>query len=300
VFNHSIARTWALVKDFNEVTKMFPDISEIAFLKGSNSYEIGNIFTFKMKKICNTTFNVEKVIDEEDNKLIMYRCVKSHPSNLKYTNTYHLYKDTIESNTLLLWEINYDEDSLISIEELENANVIRMNMLKKYDEYLNSSFEEISQTETVVLNIKRTCLWAIVANCTNFKKVVPFIADEVVYEGDPNNVNTKLILKWIKKKVECYLKVTKVNCDKKSDIWEYHMNCYKGVPVVPNQEIKFKIVKINEDSCFLEFKHMFRQYIKQDILDTIAKDKKKDIINVEGKADEINKFNEKIALLKHD
>ena len=132
-------------------------------------------------------------------------------------------------------------------------------------------------------------MWEIISNRSNFRKLVPFIADEVIYEGDPNTVNTNLTLRWVNKKVECFLKVTNVSCDKKNIIWEYSMHCYQGVPLVPDQEIKFKIIRINEDSCFLEFKHVFKQKLKQNILDTITQDKKKILSKLNEKIIQIAK-----------
>ena len=72
-------------------------------------------------------------------------------------------------------------------------------------------------------------------------------------------------------------------------LWEYSMHCYQGVPLVPDQEIKFKIIRINEDSCFLEFKHVFKQKLKQNILDTITQDKKKILSKLNEKIIQIAK-----------
>jgi len=280
VFNHPIEKVWNLIKDARQINKISPLHKELVFIKGTNSYEVGTIFSFRIAGIIHCTLSVESIVDEEDSKVITFKCVKSQPANMRYTMSWMLFRDTIDGNTLLIWEIKYDDDCIPVPEDIETGIQIRNNLVKKFDEYLKLNYEDVSQTETIVLNIKRTCLWAIISNWTNFKKIVPFIADEVIYEGDPSTVDTKLTLKWIKKKVECHLKVVKVNCDKKKETWEYHMNCYKGVPAVPNQDIKFKIIRINDSTCFLEFKHAFKQHIKQDILDTIAKDKKKILLSL--------------------
>jgi len=168
----------------------------------------------------------------------------------------------------------------MSPEEIESGNVVRLHVLKKFDEYLNSAKEITYQTETICLDMKRICAWSIISDWSNFKKLVPFIADEVVYDGNSHTVGSKLTLKWVKKNVECFLKVSQVNCDKKSDVWKYAMTCIKPTPEVPNQEIHFKIIKTSESSCFLEFKHIFKQRVNKEIIDIIAKDKKKILLSL--------------------
>jgi len=288
-FNHPIKKVWDFIKDAIMSNRIMGEYrGEVTFLKGDNSYEAGNILAFKWKNMIHCTLYVENVINEDDFKQITYKCIRSEPMNLKYKMKWSFHSNTIDSNTLFIWDILYF-NNIPTPEEIENANVMRRGMLKKFDDYFNSTFEEINQVETSVLNIKRSVLWALISNWANFKKLVPFIADEVIYEGDPNKLGTNLTLKWVKKEVECNLKVIKVSCDKKSDIWEYYMHCYKGVPVVPDQEIRFKIVKLSESQCFLEFRHVFKQYIKQDILDTIGADKKRILATLNEKLEKIAK-----------
>jgi len=52
--------------------------------------------------------------------------------------------------------------------------------------------------------------------------------------------------------------------------------------VVPKQDIELKLIEINENSCFLEFKHIFKQYIKEPVVQIISKDKKKILLTLKN------------------
>jgi len=107
------------------------------------------------------------------------------------------------------------------------------------------------------------------------RKLVPIIADNVVYLGDPLKKDSKLLLKWISKKIECYLKVEEVRNEDLKEDWVYSMQCYDGIPKPPIQNLIFTLNSVNEDIVFLEFKHVFHEPIKYDIMKNISQDKKK-------------------------
>ena len=74
-----------------------------------------------------------------------------------------------------------------------------------------------------------------------FKKHVRLIAD----------IDAKVALKWHEKMVTCYLKVVLIECDKSNNDWIYRLECYDGIPKIPNQILKFTVMKGSEDKCFL-------------------------------------------------
>ena len=288
VYNHSISNVWNLVKDINEISKALTQLkSGIKVKTDSNSFQLETNLSTDYKHTLTLNHISKEVIDQEDNKKITFSCNSSSLTDQIFSITYMLFVDSIDNNTLLIQEIIFNES--INTNSLKKEISLQKEIIKKFHEYLNTKTVEIRQIESIVIDINRNCLWEIISNWSNFRKLVPFIADEVIYEGDPNTVNTNLTLRWVNKKVECFLKVTNVSCDKKNIIWEYSMHCYQGVPLVPDQEIKFKIIRINEDSCFLEFKHVFKQKLKQNILDTITQDKKKILSKLNEKIIQIAK-----------
>ena len=241
IFNHSISNVWNVIKDVRESDKILTNIrTDLKFLNGSNSYEKGSIFRFKWRKMSLITFLVDDVIDTEEYKKLTIKCIKTDPIDMRYVFTYHLYINTTDNNTLLVWEIFLDSSYTVSNQE-ELCKLEMEDLFDKIDSHLTLIIKEVYQNESIILNVKRNKLWAIISNWNILQKIVPFIADEVVYDGVPDEVDSNLTLKWVKKNVEVYLKVNEVDCDRKSDIWVYSLICVKGIPVVKDQKIRFKI-----------------------------------------------------------
>ncbi len=286
VYNHDINKVWKGVKDVSQLGKIDPNINiEVNFLKGSCSWKKGSIYTLTSLNSYQAIVEVIQAIENEEFKLIQYKSKVILPFNHEYINTVSLYYDSILSSTKVVHELLYEENT--DQEFIKMMNIVRNEFLKKINDYLNNSYQFFSQEESLVLELNRKCLWEIVSNWNIFKKLVPFIADLVIYDGNPQVKGTNLRLKWLKKNIECFLKVERVSIEKDSDIWEYSLLCYKGVPAVPEQEIIFKIVRIDKYFSFLEFKHVFKQSIKSEILESISQDKKKILQTLKEKIDKL-------------
>jgi hypothetical protein len=285
-YNHNIKKVWKAVKDIRILGKIDPNINiEVNFLKGSCSWNKGSIYTLTSLNSYQAIVEVIQVIENQEFKLIKFKNKVLLPFNHEYINTVSLYYDTIQSSTKIVHEMLYEENT--DVEFIKMMNVLRAEFLKKINDYLTYSNEYFSQEESFVLEINRKCLWEIVSNWNILKKLVPFIADLVIYEGSPKVKGTNLRLKWLKKNIECFLKVERVSNEIDNDVWEYSLLCYKGVPAVPEQEIIFKILRIDKNFSFLEFKHVFKQSIKNEILESISQDKKKILQTLKEKIDKM-------------
>ena len=209
VYNHSISNVWNLVKDINEISKALTQLkSGIKVKTDSNSFQLETNLSTDYKHTLTLNHISKEVIDQEDNKKITFSCNSSSLTDQIFSITYMLFVDSIDNNTLLIQEIIFNES--INTNSLKKEISLQKEIIKKFHEYLNTKTVEIRQIESIVIDINRNCLWEIISNWSNFRKLVPFIADEVIYEGDPNTVNTNLTLRWVNKKVECFLKVRKI------------------------------------------------------------------------------------------
>lgn len=274
VYNHSIEKVWKVLKDVDLLERVDPNLKfEIKFLKKSCSWQVGSVYSITSINSFELIAKVKKIVEEKEFKQIQVKNKMIQPLQHDYYNTISLYYDTIQSLTMLLHEIEYEEN--FNPLFIEKMNATRDDFLKKINDYLNSFNDYFIQEESIVLEINRKCVWEIVSNWNIFKKLVPFIADDIKYEGDPQIQGTEVRLIWVTKKIECFLKVERVSIDKDSKIWEYSLLCYKGVPAVPEQEIIFKIVRIDKNYTFLEFKHIFKHSIRKEVLEITAQNKKK-------------------------
>ena len=165
-----------------------------------------------------------------------------------------------------------DNKKIVEFEKKEFFSLI--------DKYLCQNTKDLFQIESIIIKTTMNRIWGVVTNWFEFKNLVPFIAEKVVYIGDPLMKDSKLLLKWPSKNVECHLKVIGMKCDENEAIWEYFLECYDGVPKPPAQHLSFTLSKLTEDSVFLEFKHTFLDPIEYDILQNISQDKQKILLQL--------------------
>jgi hypothetical protein len=193
-----------------------------------------------------------------------------------YDYSYAVFSNTSDNSTLLIWEWENDnpEICLMTSKMIDGFKSTRYDMIKRWEKFLSSSTDDLNQFESIIIYCDRKSAFDVISNWTVLREVAPTIADNVEYEGVPTELNTKLKISFVAKKMICYLKVIKCDNDELSNEWLYHLECYDGKPKVPLQEIHFSVVKIKDDSCYLSFRHVFKQPVKIEIIDTISTEKR--------------------------
>ena len=61
-----------------------------------------------------------------------------------------------------------------------------------------------------------------------------------------------------------------VSTERREDVLE----CFEAEPVSPKQELKFSLIYVNENNTYLSFIHEFKDPIKYELINSIARDKK--------------------------
>jgi len=280
VYKHNIEKVWELFKDINRFPEFHNNAkTHIKFLKGNNSYEVGNIFVMKFAFI-DVVYEVVNVTNQEEFKQFQWKCCKSVPTNVNYDYKIYLYRTTADDSTLLNLELDFEKEWYLTHDQKEEIDRERRRYLVNVDKYLSKCVKEQYQYESIIIKTSREKLWGIVTNWVEFRALVPLISDDVIYDGDPLVKDTKLTLKWLKKGAECHLRVKIVSCNDNDDIWTYMMECYDGSPKPPPQNIVFIISKMSEEDVFLEFKHEFLETINQGIMQSMSQDKQKILLEL--------------------
>ena len=234
------------------------------------------------------TYRVESIIVRDDYKYINWRAFNAlnKDSQANFNLIMSLHKISSDENTLVYCELQFDTEQIVTLEQKKRTDCDRKDMLKSLEIYLDKDASNLTQYESIIIKASMERVWKIVTNWTEFRGLVPIIADEVVYTGDPLNLETKLELKWIKKEANCILKVTEVSNETSSLNWSYNMLCYDGLPKPPLQNIGFSLFSIGGHSVFLEFKHTFLEPIKYEIMRCISQDKQNILLELRKKLEE--------------
>jgi hypothetical protein len=254
-------------------------INFFQFKKGSNFAELGCEFQFKWKNFFTVDMIIAEVIDTDCYKRIKFRTTKVEPIKFNYSLVIHFYWNSVEKNTFHVNELILDDPNHLNLVDEALNYSEKLHICQKAEIYLQSSIYELEQTESISIskNIKK--VWDVVTNWELFHKYVPLVSESVVYDGPPTEVGTILRTINSTKKSENFLRVVKVSSNNENQM-EFKLECFRGVPKCPNQELQFLLIKIDEESCFLSFKHVFKQYIKYELLSVISKDKKSILVDL--------------------
>jgi hypothetical protein len=284
-YKENINKVWEVARDLSKWVTFYSDTFTMCkWVKGNNTYEVGNECMIFWGIGININIKCLEICDEENYKKAEWLLEIPLIDNLTYHMTFYLFDNTIKNDTLILLGINFlDPNNVIFTEEAwEGYMVIVQNILDKMGNYLKSKADDSFQYESVIINTSRQNLWELVTNWVEFRKVAPEIGQEIKIEGDQKILKTKFQLVFHDKNITCDLSVIKCNHDNDSIEWSYGVECSKNSAQIPPQEIYFNIVNINDNSCYLLFKHIFKGKVKSNFLKSLSNEKQKILSNVQN------------------
>ena len=279
IMKFPMKEVWPIFKCPEAMNKVMTELQpKITILNGKRLNEEGCEYKYFLGDELAFYGIVSEIIENESYNFIKTSCRFSFPVKVRYENQFTLFTNSIENNTFIKWEmiyIDWDKDKISNFKTfLENSKNDMQKHFERVKNYLKNKIK-LLQIESVIIDKSQQEVWDIISDFNVFIKHVPLVADTAEYIGEPKVIGTKVVLKWLEKKVTCYLKVVLIECDKSNNEWIYRLECYDGIPKIPNQILTFTVMKVNEEKCFLKFKHKFNSKLNYGYIELLSKEKKK-------------------------
>jgi len=273
--NDRIAKVYTTIVDLANIQPYFNEfMTGMEFQKGTDTFELDNEFTMMWLYSTKIKFECINVIDMEFFKKITWR-ITSSDYNLTFENSFSFYDNTIGGSTLFVWELICSNEVFLSNQKvLDLFECIKKNALKKWKEALEKSSKDKIQYESIMISCPMKSIWKILTNWKILHKIVPFFADEIEYTGDPLQIGTVMKMSSQSKNAEIIMEVNKVTTTNPSE-WEYEMQLKESQPKMPKYNIKFTVIEVNSEYTFVIFQHIYKEYIKNETLESLGKDKQK-------------------------
>lgn len=292
VYKDSIQRVWDCFRNpeiFNDTLK--ENAENITMLQGKDYGEVGTVVEFEWKNSFVIMFEVKEVVNTEFYKKIRFYTTKVYPLDLKYTCIFHFYFNTIDKTTLFQHELIFDDVNALKIIDHKHNKQEKLEICRKIEKFLAKRTEDLIDFESIIINRNIETVWGVISNWKNFQNYVPSIAEKVNFEeGAPKTVGSRIIIENPSKKSKYSLKVLKY--DVSTERREYVLECYEAEPVSPKQELKFSLIYVNENNTYLSFIHEFKDPIKYELINSIARDKKQILKDLKKKLEnEEKEFN---------
>lgn len=282
VFKDHIDRVWECFTSpeiYSAALKQQADSMNI--IKGSTYSEVGTQVEFNWKNEIYSIFEVKEVKDSKNYKMNKLYSIKLEPLDFKYTNINHFYWNTHDQTTLYKNELIFDDLEALKIVDFKFNKQEKLGVCKHLENHLSQKLDNLNQFESILINVEIETLWQVITDWKLFQKHVPFIAEDIQLEGNPNEIGANIHIKHLAKNSRYSLKVLKVDNDiEKKD---YDLELFNAQPVCPKQFLKFSLLAINKNHTLLSFKHEFKEMIKYNLINSIAEEKKNILIELKKK-----------------
>ena len=279
VFNEDIERIYECFSNFCLVTEMSFNhlITNIKKIKGNNFDELGAVFSFTWKNYYNIEITVENLISTETHKSFVHLANKIEEiPGFGFSINYNFYWNSCEKKTIFTYDYTYRDpffDQLIKDEVTEKE---KLTICQNVENYLRMTTKGLDQLEAAVIKGPFLEVWDIISDWSKLlvecKDVIKVSA---TYNGDCRLLGTQVELFESEKKVvigSLVIKNVLMSEDKMELIFE---TVKKDKNILPKQSVYIRLVKMDEDACFLSVNHVANEYISSDVLGIISKFKKK-------------------------
>lgn len=272
VYKDTIKRVFQCYSQPEIFNRVLYKANIIKLKKGTNYAEKGAILKLEWNNLFQVTFEIIDVVDMETYKKITFYTKKIKPYNIKYTLNFIFLWNSIESTTVFIHEMIFDDPESLKILDKGHDNKEKMEMFKGIEKILKERVEDLIQIETILIKKNMNYVWEVVTDYHKLQSKVPIMAEQVSYEGPKGKVGTVVHIIDSKNKIEYDLKNI-VRDQSNPECWQNSLECINSSPRCPFQVVHWTFIKISSNNTFLEFKHCFKENIPADYLPRLSKHK---------------------------
>lgn len=275
IFNENIDRVWPFLKDLKYDQTLIVDPSvKIKYIKGNDSFKIGNKFSYRMIGFMKMLFECINKKFEGMKKEISWNVTSD--INISFKMTYHLYKVSAGNQTLaktVISRLPFVLPKEITIGSSKPYyKEIHYKKLVNYDKYISESSNNMINYESCVINLNYKEIWKIVTNLKILNEITSLIGENVKCLG--NHLKVGAFWKFMKDNNVAYVKVIKVEMPKKKNSWTYCLETIGTNESIIKYELHLKLIKINNTKTHFSIEQIFKQNIKADYLKLKSQNKK--------------------------
>ena len=178
-----------------------------------------------------------------------------------------LFWDSIKEVTIFNGQINIMKTAsqLKFISEFKKLNIFPM---EEIDEYLKNNVKNLEQDESILVNVPIEKTWTFCTQLQNIQLFINFPNSEIINEG--NN-----IIKIIFKDSDNFMRL--IEREKKVEDSNYilYLESFDSLIQTPLQSMQIQLVKVNDNTTLIIFKHIVLDYIPVNALRSNSGNKQK-------------------------
>ena len=275
IFDQNIDALWLYLKDFNNTVKAMDFFENLQFIKGNNTWNEGNIFSFNWIGLTHIEGKCIGIKSTCNKKIIIWKA--KGDIGINFYKTLCLYRITKNNKTLVKSIISRTEhkNELIDFSGSRNYYLnTEFSILENTSKLLNSMKKDIKSYESCIINANYLKVWEFITDLKKLSEIAPIIGSKIEYSGEKLKVGSfiKYYIDVLKKTV--FFKITGVEMPKNMRNWIYKLESIgvnvKNVPIY----IENKLTIIDENKTQLSILHIFSYNTDQKFVDIFNINKK--------------------------
>ena len=275
IFDQNIDALWLYLKDFNNTVKAMDFFENLQFIKGNNTWNEGNIFSFNWIGLTHIEGKCIGIKSTCNKKIIIWEA--KGDIGINFYKTLCLYRITKNNKTLVKSIISRTEhkNELIDFSGSRNYYLsTEFSILENTSKLLNNMKKDTKSYESCIINANYLKVWEFITDLKKLSEIAPIIGSKIEYSGEKLKVGSfiKYYIDVLKKTV--FFKITGVEMPKNMKNWIYKLESIgvnvKNVPIY----IENKLTIIDENKTQLSILHIFSYNTDQKFVDIFNINKK--------------------------
>lgn len=275
IFSQSIDELWLFLRDLKNDVKLSDKFEKFEFIKGDNTFTLGNIFSFNWIELTQLTFKCIYTKIDRNKKEIKWK-IKGKIGILYY-KTLILYRITQDSKTLV--KVIFTKKQKKNVISHPNTDYnyysnLAYSCLLKKSLYLNSLYEDVISYESCIINKNYSKVWKFISDLKKLNKFAPIIGTN--YQYNSPNIKIGSFMKFHIKElnITVFMKITEFEGIKKNkSCWIKLETIGSKVDNSPKM-IEYKITIINNQITYLSVIHQFYHNIDKNFFNQFSINKK--------------------------
>jgi hypothetical protein len=278
IYEQNIDALWLYLKDLNNTIKAMNFFENLQFIKGNNTWNEGNIFSFNWIGLTRLEAECIAIKSTSNKKMIIWKA--KGDIGITFYKTLLFYRITENNKTLVKSIISRTENKNELIDFSSSRNYYldtEFKILKNTSKLLNNMKKDIISYDSCIINVNYIKVWEFITDFKKLSEIAPDIGSKIEYSGEKLKVGSflKYYIDALDKIV--FFKVTGVEMPKIMKNWIYKLEVIgvnvKNIPIY----VENKVTIIDENKTQLSLLHKFPYNTDQKFFE-IFNIKKKEIM----------------------
>ena len=275
IYEQNIDALWLYLKDLNNTIKAMNFFENLQFIKGNNTWNEGNIFSFNWIGLTRLEAECIAIKSTSNKKMIIWKA--KGDIGITFYKTLLFYRITENNKTLVKSIISRTENKNELIDFSSSRNYYldtEFKILKNTSKLLNNMKKDIISYDSCIININYIKVWEFITDFKKLSEIAPDIGSKIEYSGEKLKVGSflKYYLDALDKIV--FFKVTGVEMPKIMKNWIYKLEVIgvnvKNIPIY----VENKVTIIDENKTQLSLLPKFPFNTDQKFFDFFSIKKK--------------------------